>query len=139
MRNTYVFDESPVRLSISYNEAEHQVKLNRFKFDYPEVAERFDIVNGELLFLISETSQVHDHNWAVDFLESNLNDGRLTNGEGVALSSNFYASLFDLFSDAGKAYFETGNDFCAMEKVGAYDCRYNFRLTKAGLESEEDE
>jgi hypothetical protein len=138
MKNRYIFDEAPVKICASVTERTDS-GLKTFLTKYPELTDRIEVENRELLFLISLKRNISERNWTVDFLESNINKGRNTNGEGKAFSAELYADLFDLFNEDGVVYFDSGNDFCAMETTGAFDCRYHFRINREGVSWEEDD
>ena len=139
MRNHYLFDEAPVRIWLKPTTNKTESSLKVFLAKYPEMGERIEVLDNELFFLISEKTYISEQDWTVDFLESNIDGGRLSNGEGNDLAPEFYEYLFDLFEEDGSVYFETGNDFCAMETAGSFNCRYHFRLTRNGLSWEEDD
>tara|TARA_B110000438_G_scaffold141735_1_gene136768 strand:- start:2530 stop:3021 length:492 start_codon:yes stop_codon:yes gene_type:complete len=115
MRNTYIFSEEYLALNIQmeWDEGKKEYFLSdekekmyqSFKKKYPELTERFSIdEEGYLLFLITDKEQIWEHEWAVDFLESNVNGVRDINEEGVALEKTFYSDLFNLFNNKGKNY-----------------------------------
>ncbi len=114
-------------------------KLNAFKKKYPHLIDRFSISNSELLFTISFEREISTQNWTINFLESNVNQGRNTNEEGSALSTEFYKDLFNLFDDQGNVYFENGDIECALATVGAFDCQYLFKLVEGGIEWREED
>mgnify|MGYP000431534747 CR=1 FL=1 len=92
-----------------------------FDKKYPELKGRFEVLNKELIFTISKESEIHEHNWSVDFLESNVNEGRPYNGLGRKLSKEIYTDLFQLFCDNGNVFFVSSNDNCIVETVGEFD------------------
>ena len=79
MVNTYVFEDFPVKLRQEKYDDEKKQLHKSFFSKYPELENRFEVVNNELMFLISESSEISEHNWAVDFLESNVNNERSYN------------------------------------------------------------
>ena len=139
MRNIYVFDENPVSLSIDYN-SDIEKKLKEFQKKYPHLIDRFSISNSELLFTISFEREISLQNWTINFLESNVNQGRNTNGEGSALSNEFYKDLFNLYNENGQVWFHNPGDIeCALATVGKFDCQYAFKLVENGIEWREDD
>ena len=133
MKNTYVFEDYPVKLCLEdFNENKNNLK-EQFIARYPELEERFEIINGELMFLISETSQISERNWAVDFLESNANGERPYNGLGISLSEEIYKDLYHLFLDSGYIFFASSSDKCIVETIGVFDTRCSFKLKEDGL------
>ena len=133
MVNTYVFEDYPVKLcQENYDDDKKQLHKS-FLNKYPELENRFEIVNNELMFLISESSEISEHNWAVDFLESNVNNERPYNGLGKKLDDELYADLYTLFLDGKRVYFASTSDKCIVETVGKFDSRYSFKLDKDGL------
>lgn len=133
MKNTYIFEDYPVKLCLEdLNENKNNLK-NQFIAKYPELEERFEIINGELMFLISETSEISQRNWAVDFLESNANGERPYNGLGVTLSEEIYKELYHLFLDSGNIFFASSSDKCIVETIGIFDSRCSFKLKEDGL------
>ena len=87
-------------------------------------------------------AEIYEHNWSVDFLESNVNEERAYNGEGEKLSDEFYSDLYNLFCDDNDVFFASSNDNCIVQTVGKFDSRYSFKLKDDGLhwvEEEEDE
>ena len=138
LKNTYVFDEDPVCLSIGYN-LDIEKKLKEFKKKYPHLIDRFSISDSLLLFTISSEREIQTQNWTINFLESNVNQGRNTNGEGDALSNEFYKDLFNLFIDEdGDVCFEnSGDKWCGIATVGLFDCEYLFKLVESGIEWKE--
>ncbi len=139
MKNHYLFDEAPVKIWLNPTTDNTEHALKKFIYKYPELSNRLEVLRDELFFLISEKNYISEHDWAVDFLESNINGARYSNGEGNELSAEFYKDLFELFQENGKIYFDSGNAFCAIETVGEFDCRYHFRLSEEGLSWEEDD
>ena len=91
------------------------------------------------MFTISKESEMYEHNWSVDFLESNVNEGRPYNGLGRKLSEEIYTDLFQLFCDNGNVFFASSNDNCIVETVGEFDSRCSFKLKNDGLHWEEEE
>lgn len=144
MQNTYVFEDFPVRLcQEDYNEEKRKL-YESFLIKWPDLESRFDIVDDELLFTISNDSQISERNWTVDFLESNVNKERTYNGMGIKLSEDLYRDLYELFCDEdGDIIFESTSDHCIVETVGKFDSRFSFKLKKDGLywtdEEDEDE
>ena len=144
MQNTYVFEDFPVRLCQGdYNEEKRKL-YESFLIKWPDLESRFDIVDDELLFTISNDSQISERNWTVDFLESNVNKERTYNGMGIKLSEDLYRDLYELFCDKdGDIIFESTSDHCIVETVGKFDSRFSFKLKKDGLywtdEEDEDE
>ena len=141
MKNNYVFEDWPVKLCLEkFDSAKINLK-DEFAKKYPELKDRFEVLNKELMFTISKESEMHEHNWSVDFLESNVNEGRPYNGLGRKLSEEIYTDLFQLFCDNGNVFFASSNDNCIVETVGEFDSRCSFKLKNDGLhwELEEEE
>lgn len=142
MVNTYVFEDFPVKLCQEKYDDEKKQLHKSFLSKYPELENRFEIVNNELMFLISESAEISEHNWAVDFLESNVNNERSYNGLGIKLDGEFYTDLYTLFSNEdydGDVYFASSTDKCIVETVGKFDSRYSFKLKKDGLHWTDEE
>ena len=142
MVNTYVFEDFPVKLCQEKYDDEKKQLHKSFLSKYPELENRFEIVNNELMFLISESAEISEQNWAVDFLESNVNNERSYNGLGTKLDDEFYVDLYTLFSNEdydGDVYFASSTDKCIVETVGKLDSRYSFKLKKDGLHWNDDE
>ena len=133
MKNTYVFEDYPVKLCLENFDEDKKNLKDEFIAKYPELEERFEIKNGELMFLISDTRQINERNWAVDFLESNENGERPYNDMGVKLPVEIYRDLYNLFLDDGYIFFASSSDNCIVETVGKYDSRCSFKLKEDGL------
>jgi hypothetical protein len=133
MKNTYVFEDYPVKLCLENFDDDKKELKNKFIATYPDLENRFEIKNGELLFLISASSQINERNWSVDFLESNVNGERPYNGMGVELPKEIYKDLYHLFLDDGYIFFASSSDNCIVETIGIYDSRCSFKLKEDGL------
>ena len=142
MVNTYIFEDYPVKLCQEKYDDDKQNLYQSFLKKYPELKNRFEIANNELMFIISESSEISEHNWAVDFLESNVNNERPYNGLGTKLNDEFYADLYTLFANEdydGDVYFVSSSDKCIVETVGKFDSRYSFKLKEDGLHWTDEE
>jgi len=142
MVNTYVFEDYPVKLCLENYDDDKKQLYQSFINKYPELENRFEIVNDELTFLISESSEISEHNWAVDFLESNVNNERPYNGLGKKFDNTFYSDLHLLFADEyydGDVFFASSSDKCIVETVGKFDSRYSFKLKEDGLHWTDEE
>lgn len=142
MTNTYIFEDFPVKFCLENYTSEKEILKNSFEKKYPELIERFSLKNGELLFTISEAGEINEHNWTVDFLESNVNGVRPYNEMGIKLDENIYKDLFEIFSDEnGDVFFASSSDTCVVETTGKFDSRCKFTLKIDGLhwEIEEDD
>ncbi len=139
MKNTYVFDDKISSFEIRYIE-QLDKKMNDFIAKYPDFKENIKIDGNYLVFTISEDYEISEHNKIVDFLESNVGNGRAFNGQGKELDEEFYKDLFDLFSnDEGKVMFGSGNYDCKMSTVGVFDSSHYFELKSDGLHWREDD
>ena len=58
MVNTYVFEDFPVKLCQEKYDDEKKQLHKSFLSKHPELENRFEIANNELMFLISESSDV---------------------------------------------------------------------------------
>jgi hypothetical protein len=142
MVNTYVFEDWPVKLCQENFDDGKKKMLELFKQKYPELINRLEIINNELMFVVSEHSEISEHNWVVDFLESNANNERPYNGLGKKLEDEFYADLYTLFANEdydGDVYFASSSDKCIVETVGKFDSRYSFKLKEDGLHWTDEE
>ena len=142
MKNILIFEDYPVKLCQENYTEDKKNLYNSFRKKYPELEERFEVINDELMFIISESSEISEHNWAVDFLESNVNNERPYNGLGRKLEDGIYADLYLLFENEdydGDVYFASGSDHCIVETVGKFDSRYSFRLKEDGLHWSDEE
>jgi len=133
MKNTYIFEDYPVKLCLENFDEKKKVLKNKFIEKYPDLEERFEIKNGELMFLISANAQINERNWAVDFLESNVNLERPYNGLGMKLPEEIYKELYHLFLDDGYVFFASSSENCIVETIGKYDSRCSFVLKEDGL------
>jgi hypothetical protein len=149
MKNTYIFDEYPVTLQVLFSIEKENLK-NLFIKKHPDIEDRFSIRKEEvwnedlkslekvdhIFFTITEEYEIENHCWEVDFLESNENNGRPFNGQGIALDESFYSDLYEIFKDKNGKTCIFGN---RLETVGIFDCSAKFDLKNDGLHWEEDE
>ena len=142
MKNIYCYTDTTETISL---ETDYDTSLEKnifqFKKSYPDLSQRLIQKDGSLFFLITDKRTLQERDWAVDFLESNINNGRHTNDEGVALPISLYKDLYDLFLDKNlkKVYFNTGNAFCTIGTIGKFDCNYYFSLCSDGLFWQDEE
>ena len=137
MKNNYFFEDGPVKLHLTkFDSAKINLK-DEFDKKYPELKDRLEVLNNELMFTISKEREIHEHNWSVDFLESNANEGRPYNGLGKKLSEEIYTDLFQLFCDDGNVFFASlRTTYCYVKTC---KLRYSFILKNDGLHWEEEE
>jgi hypothetical protein len=133
MRNTYVFEDKDVCLETKYSPSKDKL-INDFTKKWPKYKDQIKIDGDELIFIISNDTEISEHNKMVDFLESNVGNGRAFNGCGLELDIDFYKDLYDLFSDdEGKVMFNSGFYECNMTTVGKFDSGHYFELKSDGL------
>ena len=139
MRNTYIFDDNIIAFETKYSISKDE-KIKKFTEKHPMLNDHFAINPDELLFIISTSSEIYEHNISVDFLESNVGNERAFNGCGEMLDEEIYRDIFDIFSnDEGKVMFSSGNYDCKMMTTGEFDSSHYFELKADGLHWREDE
>lgn len=142
MKNIYCYTDTfkTISLETDFDESLEN-KISEFKSKYPDLSNRLTHEGDSIFFLITDKRELHERDWSVDFLESNINNGRHTNGEGIALPESFYNDLYMLFLDKKKkkVYFNSGNTFCTIETIGKFDCNYYFSLESNGLFWQDEE
>ena len=133
MRNIYVFEDEDVYLETKYSPSKDKL-INDFTKKWPKYKDQIKVDGDELIFIISNDTEISEHNKMVDFLESNVGNGRAFNGCGLELDLDFYKDLYDLFSDdEGKVMFNSGFYECNMTTVGKFDSGHYFELKSDGL------
>jgi hypothetical protein len=139
MKNIYIFDIAPVSIECKFSENKAEL-IAQFVYSYPAFQNNFHIDKKVIHFLISNDTEISEHNNIVDFLESNVNNGRLFNGLGISLPSDFYQRLYEIFSDSvGNVMFNNGDYECNLKTIGKFDSSHYFELKADGLNWREDD
>lgn len=140
MRNTVVFEDYPLSISLSHLDEQRMKMKEEFVLKYPFLENRFQLEGNVLSFELSKVKEISERNWTIDFLESNVDNRRSYNGLGKSLDVTLYSSLYELFrNEDGLVYFGHGNSECVVETVGQFDSRHSFILTQSGLVWSEDQ